>query len=519
MSLSSSPTSFGWKAGHPPTGLAAKRTHPPLFDALTATAHDLQKLLTAGELKSTDLVEEYVWRIEEYNPYLRAVSQYAPGVLDQAKELDSKRAAGEVLGPLHGIPILLKNSISTDASFGMDTTGGAVALIGAVSAKNAAVVDKLIEAGAVILGKTSCSELNYYKGSGLLCGWSALDGQGQSPYVRGGVVDGDSIGGHSVPGGSSSGVSIAVSAGLAAGGVGSDTEGSIIAPAVRTSLYSIRPSLGIAPADGIIPLAHSFDTLGPIAKDVKDLADILSVIVDNKKTTVPSDGYSSALESTWTDCKVGTLSPDDWNFPDFLVKPVLEATVQIKEDTKARYGQIQKLAGAYHDSVDLPSVNVELPGDIEVYLKNLTSSNVRSLQELVDWNTAHSEDALPPGASSQSLLVQSLNTKISPEDVAALHDHRRKIAANLDTTFKKYDINIILGPGDSPITQYAVANGYPAAALPLSYLDFNGRPIGLVALVSGGQELHLLKFLKLYEQTFPARRPPSAFLSESGAKL
>lgn len=519
-----------WKPGNPPAGVVLQRQGLPLFDAVTATAHSLQDSMIAGKLKSTDLVEEYVRRIEEYNEYLRAVSEYAPGAMERAREMDAKRAAGEFLGPLHGIPVLLKDTFATEPSLKMSTTAGAVALISSKPVANAEVVDKLLAVGAVILGKTTVSELSFRKGSGIPCGWSAIAGQGQSPYVRGGFDLNDSIGGHSVPGGSSSGVSIAISAGFAAVGVGSDTEASITAPAIRASLYSIRPTTGIVSTSGTIPVSKSFDIGGPMAKDVRDVADMLTVLVDPKKTTVTDGGYASVLNKSKETLKIGTLDPNVWSYPEFLVKPIPEATEQMSKITLEAYSQIKSLVGTCHENVDLAPVSefifkgghsiytildVELPEVINKYLSNLAISPVRSLQELVDWNKEHSTEALPSEYPNQDQLIQALNTNLSPEEIEENRQHYLKVGSNLDATFQKYGINIIVGPGDCFLTQYASAKGYPIAALPLTYLDFNGRPVGLQAITSAHREDLLLAFMGAYEASIARRQPPTAFLEAS----
>ncbi|KXS96893.1 hypothetical protein AC578_6229 [Pseudocercospora eumusae] len=173
-------------------------SHTPLFDTLRTTAADLQAALTEGMLTSVQIVEEYHRAIVKHNVYLKAIYELAPGAVHRAREMDDLRSQGQVLGPLHGIPVVLKDNTDTEMSMGMHTTAGAVAFLHNEPARNAAIVDKLLDSGMIILGKASMSEMNFWKGSDIPCGWSAVNGQAQSAYVYGGVDKDDSVAGHSV---------------------------------------------------------------------------------------------------------------------------------------------------------------------------------------------------------------------------------------------------------------------------------------------------------------------------------
>ncbi|TAQ87151.1 hypothetical protein B7494_g4533 [Chlorociboria aeruginascens] len=511
-----------WKAGHLPTGTASRRSSSPRFDALRSTAHELQDLLTAGTLTSTDLVEEYVWRIEQYNTFLNAVSQYAPGVMKRAQELDSERKNGNFLGPLHGIPIILKDNIATDKTFGMSTTAGCASLWNAVPARNATIVDKLQEAGAIILGKATMSELGGHKGN-LPVGWSSVAGMANSAYVRGGFDHNDSVVGHTSTSGSSSGPCVAVSAGFGAWAIGTDTEGSLISPAARAAVYSMRPTTGIVPVKGIVPLAHSMDTAGPVAKDVLDLANALTAIVDPTKTTVPVGGYQSVLGGSWEDIRVGTLDVRSWLYPDGMVKSTPETIEQILRETNAAYEKIGQLAAAYHRDVDLRSYtdfqspehlvvaafNAEFKDDLDDYLATLEESEVRTMKEMVEWNEKN-----PAEIPNQSALLGALNATV-PQEKA---DENLKQFAEVGSDFLKkldqYNLDVIIGPGDSFFTTFSAANRCPLAAMPLSTLDCTGRPFGLMAMARPHQEALLLKVMSAFESTFPKRPIPEAFLAE-----
>ncbi|KAJ5933741.1 amidase signature enzyme [Penicillium verhagenii] len=474
-----------WKAGSPPPGVGSSPRSVPLFNALTATAHELQALMISGALESTDLVEEYIWRIEKHNSYLNAIFEYSPTAMQRAADMDTARQNGEFIGPLHGIPIVLKDNLATEDSLGMNTTAGASSLWGSTPSKNAAIINRLLDAGAVIIGKATLPELGFHKGENVPCGWSSVAGQGQSAYVYGGFVPTDGIIGHSSPAGSSSSPVIAISAGLTTLAVGTDTEGSITSPAARGSLYSIRPTTGIVPVDGIIPLAHSFDTAGPLAKDVLDVADLLTILVDCDVTTVPDGGYRSALGGSWSDLRVGTLDVESWLYPDVLVRSTPEATEQMVHNRdKEAYCRIAKLAGSYHENVDLRSVadfvmddgthsvsaifHVEFKDDLANYLTTLKNSNIRSLQEMVDWNSANPSEGLPDICPGQSSLITSLTTNYSDEKVESIRKQYGDVGSGFEDTLKKYDIDVIIGPGDSFFTTFVLeSHDYVCQCFPI----------------------------------------------------
>ncbi|MCJ1349375.1 hypothetical protein MMC31_007615 [Peltigera leucophlebia] len=500
--------------------------HVPKFNTLTASVQSLQKELSSGRLQSTEIVEEFQRSACLYNEWLGAVYQLAPGALDRARELDSMRQNGNVLGPLHGVPILVKDNIATPKGLGMGTTGGAVALIGS-EPDGAPIVDRLLEAGAIIYGKATLSELGYFKGKNIRCGWSATAGQSQSAYVRGGLDWSDSIGGHSNPLGSSSGCAIAVSAGLAPIAVGTETDGSLVSPSTRASLYTVKPTHGLVDTTNIIPTSARYDTAGPMGKTVKDVADLLNVLVDHSKTEVPQGDYASAITTTWDDIKVGTLDPEKWRMNDTFVKPVPEATKQILELTRAAYGRIQGLAKSYYENLPLRPLAdfkfegrnatqtlmvADLKGDMDTYLGSLKQSKVKSLRELVEWNKTHAEEALTDEYPNQILLEQGLEFGDSAEAREKPLAHAKAVAASFEEMIEKYDIDVIIAPGDCTLSTYAAAGEFPIASLPMSYLDFNGRPVGLLVAAPRHKESVLIKVMSAWEATFSPRKEPSEFL-------
>lgn len=505
--------------------------HAPSFNTLTATVQSLQEALGSGHLQSTQLVEEYQRSICLYNEWLGAVYQLAPGAMDRAREMDRLRHDGKILGALHGIPILVKGNIATSEALGMETTAGAVALIGS-KPNGAPIIDKLLEKGAIVFGKSTLSELSFHKGKNIRCAWSAAAGQAQSAYVRGGLDWNDSIGGHSNPLGSSSGSAIAVSAGLAPVALGTETIGSLVTPAVRASLYTIKPTHGLVNPANIVPITARYDTAGPLGKTAKDIAMLLDVLVDHSTTNVPDRGYTSAMVADWTDIKVGTLDPEHWRLPDSFVKPVPEATKQILEDTKVAYTKIRSLAKSFHENLPLRPLSdfeydgkdaaqtlmtADLKENMDNYLGSLQTSKVKSLQELVDWNSVHAEEALTKEYPNQDLLDQGLAFGDSVQTREKLVAHTKAVAANFDEMIKAYDIDVIIAPGDCMLSEYAAAGGFPIGTLPMSYLDFNGRPAGLLVMAPRHKDSTLVKVMSAWEATFDPRKEPTEFLKHTRA--
>ncbi|KAH0557049.1 hypothetical protein GP486_005161 [Trichoglossum hirsutum] len=542
------------------------------FNPLTATISELQDKLAGGELRSVNLIDTYLSQIEKHNGYLHAVIVTAPraSLTRQAELLDKERREGSIRGPLHGIPILLKDNIATHLDLGMDTTAGSFALAGSRPTRHADLVNRIIEAGGIILGKANLSELSYWKGTGLSCGWSAVGGQTQSAYVRGGIEAGDSFGGHSNPGGSSSGSAVSVSAGFAPAAIGTETDGSLVMPSNRAALYTIKPTIGLISQQGIVPVSRLCDSAGPMTKGVKDLAYLLDVMVDKSKTRIPEAGYTTALTDSWEGLKIGVLDPEKWQFHPILVKPNAEATLQMVNEIRAAYATIRPLAKEFHEnvtlippmefvvngkhilysifgkhsfatqsygvedhssirSIRLTALDNDFKSTFEDYLAELETSPVRTLQELVVFNEEHASVELPEENPLQNKLTEALSYAMSAEEYSKTLAQVRHLGRTrgIDETLTKYDIDVIIGPADSSVSSLASASGqepplnlvsrapyanfspgYPIATMPLSYLKLNGRPFGLAALTRAHNEATLVRVLSAWEATFPKRNPP-----------
>ncbi|KIW91565.1 uncharacterized protein Z519_07532 [Cladophialophora bantiana CBS 173.52] len=524
-------------------GSVALEVSTSIINPLTADLRELQGLLGNGTLRSVDLVRLYTDQIQKHDDYLNAMINFRPlqSVLKAAERLDKERSEGSIRGPLHGIPIVIKDNIDTHPELGFQTTAGSYALADSWPQKNARIVDLLIAAGVIIIGKANLSELSNYKfvrpqaprvsatdkwcrGQNITSGYSAVGGQVQSAYVRGGVDPDDGSNGHSNPSGSSAGSAVAVSMGYSPFAIGTETDGSLVLPAARAALYTIKPTIGLVPQAGIVPISPNFDTAGPMAKTPYDLAVLLDAIVEPERK-LPS--YTSALTQSWGDISVATLDPQVWRLPDSWMRQVENATQQMNREIRRAYATIETLAKSYagnvplisHDAFDLNGQNSEtvvIAADfvkaINAYLETRVNSTVRNLKELIEFNEQHAELELSPYSPNQERLVRAYKQSITAEEYDAHFKHLRDVARNkgIDFILDTYRVDLIMAPADSLLINYAACGGYPIATLPLSYLDYNGRPFGLSVIARAGQDALLIKAQSAWEATFGARKPPSA---------
>lgn len=352
-------------------------------------------------------------------------------------------------------------------------------------------------------------------------GWSAVGGQTQSAYVRGGLDPDGTKDGHSSTSGSSSGSAVAVSAGYAPASIGTETDGSLIVPAGRAALYTIKPTIGLVPQAGIVPISSHFDSAGPMTKSVYDLAILLDAISEKD----PGISFTSSLTGSWSDISVGTLHPSKWMFPVSSIKPVPMASEQICEDTTNAYEVVKGKAKSFTANVPLPSIEsfklngtysdvvvmrADLKKELNAYLQDLEESRVRTLQDIINFNIEHATEELPPHHPRQDEFLKAQEQQTSPEEYERHLEHLRRAAAvdGIARILDEYGLDVILGPADSFITSFATGSGYPIAAMPLSYLRFNGRPLGVAAIARKNQDALLVKVMSAWEATFPSRQPP-----------
>ncbi|TVY78524.1 putative amidase [Lachnellula suecica] len=505
------------------------------IDPLTTTAQQLQAYLNAGTVTTQELVDVYLSQIEKHNKdglKLNAILQTAPyNLISQyAKSLDAERAAGKARGPLHGIPIIIKDNIMTDWKLGMDTTCGSYALRGA-KAPNAPVIDKILSAGMVIIAKASLSEWAATKGFGLTTGWSALGGQVQTPYVKGGFKTGDLGLGHSTPCGSSSGSAVGVAAGFAPLTVATETDGSVTQPAGRAALFALKVTVGSVNTSRTSPTSPFTDSLGGMAKSAGDLALLATVLTEQD--------YSSFLTGSWHGQRIAAVDPKLWNLHPVVCEYVESVKLQQDLDFHSAIETIRKSGGVVIEDVVLPQVadllwegedalefiwGKDLKSNLESFLAEYEDAEVRTVEELVQFNKDHADVELPPGRGSnkaeaddvlaypgQQQLENALENPTSEATKELAMAATRKAAKDngFDRIFAETDTDLLMGPLDGRVVTVAAAAGYPCGVVPLGYADnYNGRPYGAVFVGRAGSEGRILQAMSAWEATMPARRPP-----------
>jgi amidase len=475
----------------------------------------LQERLTAGRTTSRRLVDQYAGRIralDRRGPRLGHVLEINPDARGIAESLDAERRAGHVRGPLHGIPILIKDNIATADR--MQTTAGSLALLGVRPPRDAFVVRKLVEAGVIILGKTNLSEWANFRSSRSVSGWSARGGQTRNPYA----LDRN-------PSGSSSGSAVAAAASSCAGAVGTETNGSIISPASVCGIVGVKPTVGLVSRAGIIPIAHSQDTAGPMTRTVADAAALLAAMAG----TDPADEATAEADRHKTDY-VRDLSTDGLRGARL---GVLRPAFSPKAD--ALYAQA--LAALRERGAELVDVTLqpqltnqgdllryEFKADIERYLADWApGASVRNIEDLVAFNVREAARELPffgqeifeqtarmgPLTSPEYLQIKERLQRVTrAEGIDRVMDEQRLDALIAPSAAPARPIDLVGGDagggGSSGIPAIA---GYPHVTVPMGYVQ-GALPVGLSFYGRAWSEAALLRFAFAYEQATRLRRPP-----------
>ncbi|OJT03693.1 hypothetical protein TRAPUB_5721 [Trametes pubescens] len=493
---------------------------PDLYEASIA---ELQDGLERGHFTSVDLVKAYFARIEEVNlqgPTLRAVLETNPSALRQAAELDLERKLIGPRGPLHGIPILLKDNIATLHS------EGSFALLGSVVPRDAHVAAKLRAAGAIILGKANLSEWAHFRGS-VPSGFSGRGGQATSAYVPLGD-----------PSGSSSGSGIGTSIGLAAAALGTETDGSIISPSNMNNLVGIKPTVGLTSRAGVVPISQHQDTVGPMARSVADAAAILSVIAGRD----PRDNFTLAQPLVVPDY-TKALKPNGLKGVRLGVprKFFTRTNTNIVAAFNASLETIRNLGATIVDPADFPDfaeleasrnesivTQTDFKVQVNEYIAELLDvpTGVKNLADLIAFNIAHAdEELIPPFYTDQSEFISSENTTVNQaffDAVAA--DKDLGATRGIDATLKAFNLDALLLPSAVAPGPAAIA-GYPIISVPLGFLPPNttlapaqpirssgpNQPFGIAFMGTAFSEFHLISFAFAYEQATHNRLKQLAF--------
>ncbi|KAL2277821.1 hypothetical protein FJTKL_15113 [Diaporthe vaccinii] len=490
----------------------------PKLDVLSVTAADLRDLLQAKQVNSVQLVKTYLSQIAEHDAALNAFICLPPeqNVVATAALLDKERLEGRVRGPLHGIPVVLKDCFVSAEDLGMSTTAGSWALVGAKSSKNSAMVQKLVDAGLIILGKTNMTEFAGMKMTMMMPGWSGYGGQTISPYA-GKIEDGETILGHSAPGGSSTGSAVAVAAGFSPVAIGAETIGSIITPASRAALYALKPTVGVQDVAGSYSLTDFFDSPGPMAKCAADVQALLEVML---RREFLRSGFGE-----WKDVSIGFADPQVWKMAGAMCRQHEGTAEEMESKYISCVDNLKSTACQLHYPISIPDISVLTVDEedaimpiafwefknicIPRFLEAFDECPVRNLEDIVRFNQQNKDKAMPEPYTEQGDIIKAFENVDTEENVARLKDGLRKKARSvLEPVFQDNGINIIAAPADSSLCIHAAAAGYPIATVPLGQLTYNQRPFGLCLMARDGYEEALLQFMRLYESVAPPRPIP-----------
>ena len=495
---------------------------PKPFELEEVTIAQLQEGLRSGRYTSVALVDRYIARIEELNlkqPELRAVLEINPDAHAIAEALDAERKKKRARGPLHGIPILLKDNIGTADK--MTTTAGSLALEGSIPARDAFIAARLRAAGAVLLGKTNLSEWANFRSDRSTSGWSSRGGQCRNPYAL-----------DRCPSGSSSGSAVAAAANLCAAAVGSETDGSIISPSSRCGIVGIKPTLGLLSRSGIIPIAHSQDTAGPMARTVADAAVLLGAMtgVDERdEATKESRGKAAADYTKFLDpdglkgARIGVFHPRSLEDNPLTDRVLAEALAAMKERGAVIVDPVKIESASKVGENEFQVLLYEFKADLNQYLASLgPKAPIKTLKEAIEFNEKHRDRVMP--YFGQDLFLQAeakgpLTDEAYKKAREACLQYARK--EGLDAAFAEHKLDALVassgGPawlidlvnGDSGTggsSSLAAVSGYPNITVPAGWAF--GLPMGISFIGTAWSEPTLIKLAYAFEQATKARRPP-----------
>jgi len=511
--------------------LAAPAAQGPTspFDLEEATIADLQQRMQAGTETSRSLVEKYLTRIEAVDrrgPALHSVIETNPDAFAIADRLDAERKSRRPRGPLHGIPILIKDNIATADR--MMTTAGSLALEGVKPPKDAFVVERLREAGAVIIGKTNLSEWANFRSTRSTSGWSGRGGQTKNPYA----LDRSPIG-------SSSGSGAAAAANLCAAAVGTETDGSVIAPSSAQALVGIKPTIGLVSRTGIVPISHSQDTAGPMARTVADAATLLGAMMgvdpSDQATKDSLDkgqrDYTSFLDvDGLRGARIGVVRAKMFGASG-AADALADAAIAVMKDKGAAIVDPADIPSlGKFDGTELEAMLYEFKADLQKYLAWLgPASPVHSLGDVIAFNEAHKDQEMPYFGQELMIQAEAKGRLTDPAYRAALaKNHRLARTLGIDAVMTKHRLDALVAPsmipawlidlvnGDSvPFTASSAASptsiaavaGYPHITVPAGFV--HGLPVGISFFGRAWSEPTLLRIAYAYEQATKHRRPPT----------
>ncbi|HYK02559.1 MAG TPA: amidase [Thermoanaerobaculia bacterium] len=489
------------------------------LEELTISA--MQEGMRGGSLTARRLTELYLARIEAMDkrgPAVNAMVELNPDALAIADGLDRERRAGRTRGLMHGIPIVIKDNI--DTADRMRTTAGSLALAESIALRDAHVVTRLREAGAVILGKTNLSEWANFRSTHSSSGWSGRGGLTRNPYA----LNRNACG-------SSTGSGAAVAASFAAVGVGTETDGSVVCPSSSSGLVGLKPTVGLVSRSGIIPISHSQDTAGPMARTVTDAAILLGAMtgIDSlDAVTLESRGHVAADYTRFLDAnglrgaRIG-VARKSFGFSDAVDRVMTESIEAIRNLGATIVDPADLETQGKFDDSEFEVLLYEFKAGLNAYLAGLAPNvKPRTLADLIQFNIEHREQEMPYFGQEIFEMAQKKGPLTDAAYWKALaKNHRLARAEGIDATMKKHKLDAVIAPtggpawttdlinGDHYTGGYSSASavaGYPHITVPAGFVQ--GLPVGISFFAGAWSEGTLLKYAYAFEQATKARKPP-----------
>jgi len=493
----------------------------PPFELEEVTVQEMQKGMESGKYTAKLLTELYLKRIEDIDkngPKVNSVIEVNPDAIAIAEQLDKERSEGNIRGPLHGIPIMIKDNIDTGDQ--MQTTAGALVLEGSKAAEDAFIIKKLRESGAVLLGKTNLSEWANFRSTRSSSGWSGRGRQTRNPYI----LDRN-------PCGSSAGSGAAVSANLCAITIGTETNGSIVCPSSTNGIVGIKPTVGLWSRSGIIPISHTQDTAGPMARTVADAATLLGPLtgMDEKdEVTKNSEGKTHTDYTQFLDVqglqgkRLGVLR-DNMGFHE-KVDEILEETFELMKAQGAELiDPVELKSSREYGQAGFQVLLYEFKDGVNKYLAGLgENAPVKTLQEVIEFNKANAAKSMPYFQQEILEMAEEKGDLESPEYKEALETILKMAREEgIDKTMAEHQLDAIIAPTGGPAwpidvitgdhfgggsSTPAARSGYPNITVPAGYV--HGLPVGISIFSTAYREPELIAIAYAFEQASKIRKAP-----------